>query len=277
MKEGTKLFWKSILAELFGTMILMYGVMAISLNLTKLNKQGRITLDAENNPAIYCLGVSFIVLAVVYCFADVSGAHFNPAVTLATVIRRKLSFFKGGLYIVAQCIGSTLATLLAVASFPHLNAAASSLVVGVVLDVNIGEAFLMELMLTFILIYVVCATALDTPTPKQNKLKVSEENGGGKDEYVVYNVAADTKSGFAPLAIAFTAGVLCVVGSSVSMSVFNPSRAFGPGLVANKWTNQWIYWLADYLGAGLACYTQKFFSHNDDSLLSIRNFLHRVS
>jgi len=255
---------KPFLGEFMGTLMLMYAVMSMALNLANLSKENRLTLAGANNPVIYGIGVSFAVLALIYCFADVSGAHFNPAFTFATVVTRKFPFYKGVLYIIAQCTGSTIATLLAAASYPNLRNshgepnAASMLVVGVVSDVNIGEAFLMEVLLTFILMYVVFATAMDDAGPITKQLRVRNKN---KDR-VVYSVSADVKSGFAPLAISLMVGSLCVVGSSVSMSVFNPARAFGPALVANKWKNQWLYWIADFIGAGFGCFTQKIlFAH----------------
>jgi glycerol uptake facilitator-like aquaporin len=55
---------------------------------------------------------------------------------------------------------------------------------------------------------------------------------------------------------------LGLIGGTVSGGAFNPARAFGPTLVSGQgWANHWLYWVADFLGAGLAGYTQGFFAH----------------
>ena len=74
--------------------------------------------------------------------------------------------------------------------------------------------------------------------------------------------SGNTKAGFAPVAIGFTLGFLCLIGGTVSGGAFNPARAFGPTLVSGSgWGYHWIYWVGDFLGAGLAGYAQSFFAH----------------
>ena len=73
--------------------------------------------------------------------------------------------------------------------------------------------------------------------------------------------SGNTKAGFAPIAIGFTLGFLCLLGGSVSGGVFNPARAFGPALISGKWGRQELYWIADFIGAALAGLAQSLFAH----------------
>jgi hypothetical protein len=74
--------------------------------------------------------------------------------------------------------------------------------------------------------------------------------------------SGNTKAGFAPLAIGFTLGFLGLIGGTVSGGAFNPARVFGPAFLSGQgWKYQWIYWVADFVGAGLAGLTQSIFAH----------------
>ncbi len=63
------------------------------------------------------------------------------------------------------------------------------------------------------------------------------------------------------MAIGFTLGFLGLIGGTVSGGAFNPARVFGPALVSGNWKNHWLYWIADFVGAGLAGYAQSCFAH----------------
>jgi hypothetical protein len=77
----------------------------------------------------------------------------------------------------------------------------------------------------------------------------------------IYTTSGNTKAGFAPVAIGFTLGFLCLLGSSVSGGAFNPARVFGPAVLSGSWRNQELYWIADFIGAALAGLTQSLFAH----------------
>jgi len=135
-----------------------------------------------------------------------------------------------------------------------------------------GVAFVMEVILSFILVYVIFATAFDTVDTKNaitlQQEGVSKTSNGRKvvDKSVgrnltIYTTSGNTKAGFAPLAIGFTLGFLTFVGGSVSGGAFNPARAFGPAIVSGNWDNHWVYWFGDFCGAALAGFTQRMFSH----------------
>jgi glycerol uptake facilitator-like aquaporin len=257
IKQKRWVLIKAILGELLCTFLFIYIVCATAANFIRLN--------TVNNPVVGALSTGFASVALIYAFADVSGAHFNPAVTFATIVTRKTGLTKGLMYMGAQLVGAVFSSLILLATFPEnfeKGNVAAQVAVTPAQDANLGNAFLTELILTFILVYVIFAVAFDTvdtkgvqvvntPTGKQRK---------GGNSLTIYTTSGATKAGFAPIAIGFTLGFLCFMGGSVSGGAFNPARVFGPALVGGVWTDHWLYWIADFLGAGMAGYTQKFFS-----------------
>jgi len=248
---------KAILGEMLCTFLFIYIVCATSANF--------IRLDTFNNPVVGALSTGFASVALIYSFADVSGAHFNPAVTFATIVTRKTGLTKGLMYMGAQLVGAVFSCLILLATFPEnfeKGNVAAQVAVTPASDANLGNAFLTELILTFILVYVIFAVAFDTVDNKGvqvvNTPQGKQKKGG--NSLTIYTTSGATKAGFAPIAIGFTLGFLCFMGGSVSGGAFNPARVFGPALVGGVWTDHWLYWIADFLGAGMAGYTQKFFA-----------------
>ncbi|KAN0049946.1 hypothetical protein ACTA71_003044 [Dictyostelium dimigraforme] len=256
IEEQNKKRWiliRAVLGELLCTFLFVYVLCATSANF--------IRLGSPANPVVGGLSTGFAAVALIYSFADVSGAHFNPAVTFATCVTRKTSITKGLMYVGAQLVGSVLASLILLATFPGNFSgdknAAYAVAIAPSEDANIGNAFLTELVLTFILVYVIFAVAFDTV---DNSVKTKVVGKASSNNLTIYTTSGQTKAGFAPIAIGFTLGFLCFLGGSVSGGAFNPARVFGTALVGNKWTRHWMYWIADFLGAGLAGFAQKFFS-----------------
>jgi glycerol uptake facilitator-like aquaporin len=92
------------------------------------------------------------------------------------------------------------------------------------LEGNWLQAFAVEFFLTFLLMLVICGSALAEEAPK----------------------------GFAGLAIGLTVGLEAAMGGPISGASMNPVRSFGPALVAGAWEAHWVYWVAPILGALLA-------------------------
>jgi glycerol uptake facilitator-like aquaporin len=152
--------FRAILGEGLVTFLFMFIVMATAVN------NGRQT--NPENLALAAISTAFASVALIYSFADVSGAHFNPAVTFATVITGKVSVRKGLAFIGIQLLASVFATLFQMAVFPGVGAnndvfdIPGFLVVDLNPQSNHINAILMEFSLTFILVYVIFATAFDT-------------------------------------------------------------------------------------------------------------------
>ncbi|CAA6673866.1 unnamed protein product [Spirodela intermedia] len=133
--------------------------------------------------------------------ANISGGHVNPAVTFGIFLGGNITLFRGLLYWVAQLLGSIVACLL-------LLFVTGSVTVGV----GVWNAVVLEIVLTFGLVYTVYATAVD---PKKDS---------------VANI---------------------LVGGAFDGAAMNPAIAFGPALVSWSWTNHWVYWLVPSSAAAL--------------------------
>jgi aquaporin TIP len=155
----------------------------------------------------------------------ISGGHFNPAVTLGFLVTRRIEPLLAGVYWVAQFLGAVVAAALLKWLLPSSSVDAVKLGVPQVAQVGAGEAMVIELILTFFLVWVIFATAAD---PR------------------------GTFRSIAGLAIGFTISLDIFMGGPFTGAAMNPARAFGPQLVQNVWSDGWVYYLGPALGAVLA-------------------------
>ncbi len=153
------------------------------------------------------LAIAFLV----YATANISGGHINPAVTFAAFLTKKISAARGLMFVVAQ---------LTIPDAADTNLGAHALGPGV----SVSTGLLMEIVVTFVLVFVIFATAVDP---------------GGMGN-------------LAPLAIGLAVLVDHLVAVPITGASMNPARSFGPALVAGEWANHWIYWVGPLLGAALA-------------------------
>jgi len=238
------------------TFMFLYVAMAVPWNLR------RIGVD---NPTSEAIAVAFNGVAVIYSFADISGAHFNPAVTFATIVTGKTTWRKGVAYICAQLLGSTFASFWFIVTFPDGVARIADLALVPSSDINSFHQVMTEFTLTFILVYVIFSVAFDTVDSNKVEVKQTGNSAGGGAKHVsakaltIYTTSGSSKAGFAPISIGFVLGLLSLVGGSVSGGAYNPARAFGPALVSGIWTGQWVYWIGDFLGAAAAGHAQLLF------------------
>jgi aquaporin TIP len=171
--------------------------------------------------------------------ANISGGHVNPAVTFGAFLGGNITLFRGILYWIAQLLGSTVACLL-------LRFCTGGLATGTfgLTGVSVWEAVVLEIVMTFGLVYTVYATAVD---PKKGSLGT-----------------------IAPIAIGFIVGANILVGGAFDGASMNPAVSFGPALVSWSWENHWVYWLGPLIGGGLAgiVYDVLFISHTHEQLPS---------
>jgi glycerol uptake facilitator-like aquaporin len=163
MTEKKRVMIRAVFGEGLVTFLFMFIVMAIGVN------NGR--QENPENLVLGCIGTALASVALIYSFADVSGAHFNPAVTFATIITGKMSVRKGILFIGIQLFSATFATLALMVVYPNVTGSTSKVSiaqfvsVSAASDAHLLQAFFMEVILTFILVYVIFATAFDTGKP----------------------------------------------------------------------------------------------------------------
>jgi aquaporin TIP len=187
--------------------------------------------DTANGLAL--LGIAFAhglaIAVMVSAVGHISGGHFNPAITLGFLVTRRLAPILAVVYWVAQFTGAVVAALLLrwlypeqIRNFAHLGTP------GLGSGVSHWQGFVIEIVLTFFLVWVVFATAADP---------------GG------------TFKSIAGLAIGLTITLDILMGGPLTGAAMNPARAFGPQLVQNDWTNGWIWYAGPVVGACLAAVT----------------------
>ncbi len=201
---------KKLLSEFLGTFSLIFaGTGAIVIN----NATGSVT------HAGVALTFGLIVLAMIYAFGDVSGAHMNPAVTTAFALARRFPWSEVPGYVVAQLAGAFAASGLLRVLFPTDAKLGATLPAGTAM-----QSFILEVVLTFILMLVV--------------LSVST---GAKEKGITAGIAIG-----AVIALeAMFAGPIC--GASM-----NPARSISPAVVSGHLEHLWVYLAGPVLGAWLA-------------------------
>jgi len=173
-------------------------------------------------PVGIALAFGFAILAGVYALGHISGAHFNPAVTLGFALRGRFPRADALSYVGAQLVGAAAAALLLRALMGTTGAAAVTIP-----RIGLISALGVEVVLTFFLMLVVVAVSTDA--------RVSGRVAG---------LAVG-------LAVAFDA----LMGGPLTGASMNPARSFGPALAAGIWTAHWLYWLGPLVGAWLAVLT----------------------
>ena len=202
---------KSLFAEFLGTAAIVF------------TGTGAIVINDVSGGAIGHAGIAItfglIVLAMIYCFGDVSGAHLNPAVTIGFWAAGRFEIERVLPYVVAQANGAIAASLLLRVLFPEHPTLGATIPHG-----PLSQSFILEVVLTFLLLLVV--------------LSVST---GAKDKGITAGIAVG-----AVIALeAMFAGPIC--GASM-----NPARSLAPAIVSGNKTALWLYLTAPVLGALLA-------------------------
>ena len=184
---------------------------------------GAIIADAEYGGALGTVGVALVfglvIMVMIYAIGHLSGAHINPAVTLAFTLSRHFPGREAAAYIAAQVTGATLASLDLLAIWTGQPADLGATVP----SVGAGSALTYELLMTAFLMFVIMAVATDTRA-----------------------VGAA-----AAIAIGGTIGLDALFGGLVTGASMNPARSFGPALVTGTWTDFWVYVVGPVLGAAL--------------------------
>ena len=186
---------------------------------------GAIVINQESGGAVGHLGIAItfglIVMAMIYALGDISGAHFNPAVTLSFWFAKEFPGKDILPYIISQAAGAFVASGLLKLLFPNNILLGTTLPAG-----SEKQSFILETILSFLLMFVILQVA-----------KGSKEKG----------MFAGLALGFVVLLEALFAGPIC--GASM-----NPVRSFAPALVSGHLEHSWIYILAPVSGMLLSVF-----------------------
>jgi aquaporin TIP len=210
---------KAYLSEFIATLLFVFAGVGSAI------AYGKVTSDAALDPAgLVAIAVAhaFALFVGVSIAANISGGHLNPAVTFGLAIGGHISILTGIFYWIAQCIGSIVACLL----LKFVTHGLSIPTHGVASGMNAIEGIVMEIVITFALVYTVYATAAD---PKKGSLGT-----------------------IAPIAIGFIVGANILAAGPFSGGSMNPARSFGPAVVSGDLSQIWIYWVGPLIGGGLA-------------------------
>ena len=212
----------SALAELIGTFILVFTGCAVAV--------AAILQRPTAGPAFYdslavALAFGIALVVIVAAIGHVSGAHVNPAVTLALAVTNKFPWGLVPVYIGAQLLGAILGAVAVWISYGDAAREVASVAATFPVD-GVGDlrAFLVELLITFILVFVVLSVATDDRAP----------------------------AGMAPLAVGFALACGVLIAGPVTGGSLNPARTLGPMIVAGQFNALWVYILAPVIGGVLA-------------------------
>src|SRR5580765_3263491 len=211
--QDPKQEWRRLFSELYGTFFLVLvaaggGMMGEAFPNT-------ITRTA----AVVAPGL--MVLGIIMFMGKVSGAHLNPAVSVAFALRRDFPWRRVPGYVVVQLIGATLAALVLHAVINVSAVHGSNYVAS---GYSAGAGFWMELLLTFGLVSVILGTA-----------------SGAQNIGII-----------AALGVGAYIALAGLWGSPISGASMNPARTFGPDLVGGKFTDYWVYIAGPIAGAAVA-------------------------
>lgn len=199
---------KKLLTEFIGTFFLVFTV----------------CMTVLGNVAMAPLAIGASLMIMVYMGGHISGAHYNPAVSLAVALRGKLSWSEFGAYVTAQLVGAIVAALAAYAILGKSFAPAPGD------GISMTGALLTEILFTFALALVVLNVATSKGT---------------------------SGNSFYGLAIGFTIVVAAFAGGAVSGGAFNPAVGLGPTIVhglvgGGSFANAWLYIVGPLIGGAMA-------------------------
>lgn len=182
---------------------------------------GAIMVNAQTGALTHvgiALTFGLIITVMIAATGHLSGAHFNPAVTIAFAVTRHFPWREVVYYVVAQLIGALLGAVTLRLLIGDIAALGATVPSGSAL-----QAFGLEVLLTAVLMFVIISVATDTRA--------------------IGSPAA--------LAIGFTVALDALWGGPISGASMNPARSLGPALIAGIWESQWVYLLAPIIGAAI--------------------------
>jgi aquaporin NIP len=191
---------------------------------------GAVIANATHDGSLGTVGIGLVfglvIMVMVYATGHLSGAHINPAVTVAFTLTRHFPLRDAFAYVIAQLAGATAGAFLLLAAWSNKPARLGATVPAV----SAGTALLYEVVLTAFLMFVIIAVATDTRA-----------------------VGAA-----AALAIGGTVGLDALFGGPVTGASMNPARSFGPALASGTWHDLWIYVVGPVAGAALGAFAYQF-------------------
>ena len=165
-----------------------------------------------------CAVFGLVIMVMIFATGHISGAHFNPAVTVAFAVIRRFSWREVPLYIAGQLLAATAAAFLlrfVLGTEANLGATITAPAL------TLAQAVTVEVTLTAFLMFVITGVATDSRA----------------------------EGHLAGLAIGGTVAFCALMGGPLTGASMNPARSWGPALVTSEWAQHWLYWVAPIVGA----------------------------
>ncbi|XP_043698958.1 aquaporin TIP4-1-like [Telopea speciosissima] len=207
---------KALVAEFICTFLFVFAGVGAAMT------TGKMLGDSLVGLFVVAMAHAMVVAVMISAGFNTSGGHLNPAVTLGLAVGGHITIFRSILYCMDQLLASCLACILLKYLTGGQEVPAHTLASGV----GVLQGVIMEIVLTFSLLFAVYATIVD---PKKGSV-----------------------DGFGPLLIGLLVGANVLAGGPYSGASMNPARSFGPALVSGVWTDHWVYWVGPLIGGGLA-------------------------
>jgi len=225
----------SAVAELIGTFILIYAGCAVAVAAI-LQRPTAGPLSYDSLAVALAFGLALVV--IVAAIGHVSGAHVNPAVTLALAVTKKFSWQYVPVYVGAQLVGAVLGAVAVWITYGGAAREAASLAATFPTD-GVGDlrALVVEILVSFILVFVVISVATDERAP----------------------------AGVAPLAVGFALACGVLIAGPITGGSLNPARTLGPMVMAGQFTAVWVYIVGPIVGAVLAALVYDRFASQSDA------------
>jgi len=218
-------FWRAVIAEFLATFFFVFFSIGGIISAVVSFSTSPITIH------IWILIFHFfLILVVIYAFAHLSGGHFNPSVTLATMLTLRITILRFFFYIFAQLVGAITGAGFILICFPTSMTDLYDGTFAPGPGISDANAVVIEIILTFGLLFGVFSIAFDP-------------RGWGK---------------LGPVGIALIVFLNAHVGIVVSFGCMNPARAFGPAVVNGKFDHHWIYWVGPLIGGSLGGITYEY-------------------
>ena len=210
--------FRAAATEFIGTAILVFvGTSAAVANAVR-------GADVFDTLAIV-LAFGLTLIALVAAFGHVSGCHLNPAVTIGLAATGRFPWSAAGIYVAAQLAGGVAGAAATWVSYGGRARSEAALGATIPADgVSSGRAFVVELLVTFVLVLVVVSVATDDRA----------------------------ESAIAPVAVGFALAAGIFVAGPLTGGAVNPARAFGPNVLAGELAPLWLYLVAPTIGGILA-------------------------
>lgn len=207
---------RKLVAEFVGTFALIFiGAGSIAATVALGAGQGGAGL------VTIALAHGLVIAVMVSAVGHVSGGHFNPAVTIGAWVTRKIGGLDALSYLGAQLIGGIAGAGVLRYAIPESLWKQVNLGTPGIAGISTGQAIVIEAVLTFFLLWVIFATAID---PEGSFRSI------------------------AGLAIGFTIALDIMMGGPFTGAAMNPARALGPALVGGFWSDHWVYWVGPVAG-----------------------------